>query len=61
MKIPKTIKKKNQKYMFVKEYKDFVLYEDMWTGIKECFHKHELGLIKEKAKARNLSPEKVRR
>lgn len=61
MKIPKTIKKNNRKYIFVKEYENFVLYEEIWTGVKECFHKHELGLIKEKVKARNLSPEKVRR
>ena len=57
----KNNKKENRKYLFVKEYENFVLYEEMWTGIKECFHKHELGLIEEKVKARNLSPEKVRR
>ena len=61
MKIPKTLKKNNRKYTFVKEYENFVLYEEITTKIKECFHKHELGLIKEKVKARNLSPEKVRR
>ena len=46
-------------YEHVKEYKNFVLYEEMWTGIKECFHKHELGLITEKEKPRNLRPENV--
>lgn len=61
MKIPKTIKKNNRKYIFVKEYENFILYEETATKIKKCFHKHELGLIKEKVKARNLSPEKVKR
>ena len=31
----------------------------MWTGIKECFNKHELGLIQEKEKPKNLRPENV--
>ena len=59
MKIPKTLKKNNKKYTFIKEYENYVLYEEMWTGIKECFNKHELGLIQEKEKPKNLRPENV--
>ena len=61
MKIPKVIEKNNKKYMFIKEYDNFVLYEEMWFGIKECFHKQELGLIEKQERITNLSPEKVKR
>lgn len=47
MKIPKTIRKNNHEYMFEKEYPNFIMYKDMMTGVKECFSKHELGLLKE--------------
>lgn len=50
MKIPKILKKNNRKYLLVKIYDNYVLYEEEWTGYKECFMKHELGLIKEKEK-----------
>jgi hypothetical protein len=43
MKIPKIISKNNHEYIFVKEYPNFVLYEDMITHAKECFTWHELG------------------
>lgn len=61
MRIPKVIGKNNRQYIFVKEYDDFVLYEDMLTMIKECFHKQELGLIEKQERVTNLSPEKVKR
>ena len=47
MKIPKIISKDNHEYIFVKEYKNFIMYEDMITHSKECFNRQELGLIKE--------------
>lgn len=50
MKIPKILNKNNRKYLLVKIYDNYVLYEEEWTGIKECFMKHELGLIKEQEK-----------
>ena len=50
MKIPKILKKNNRKYKLLKIYKNYVLYEEEWTGYKECFSKHELGLIKEQEK-----------
>lgn len=50
MKIPKILKKNNSKYKLVKIYENYVLYEEVEVGYKECFMKHELGLIKEKEK-----------
>jgi hypothetical protein len=47
MKIPKIISKNNHKYILVKEYKNFIMYEDMITHSKECFNRQELGLVKE--------------
>ena len=47
MKIPKIISKNNHEYIFVKEYKNFIMYEDMITHTKECFNRQELGLVKE--------------
>lgn len=61
MKIPKTISKKGNEYIFVKEYKNFILYKDMLTGIKECFSRQELGLIKKQERIYNLSPNKMKR
>ena len=48
MKIPKKIR--NSQYIFLKEYKDFVMYENVKGKYKECFNKQELNLIKEQAK-----------
>jgi len=50
MKIPKILKKNNRKYKLVKIYKTYVLYQEIEVGYKECFSKHELGLIKEQEK-----------
>lgn len=47
MKIPKIISKNNHKYIFVKEYPNFVMYEDMITHCKECFKPQDLGLVRE--------------
>lgn len=47
MKIPKIISKNNHKYILEKEYPNFIIYKDMITGVKECFNRQELGLIKE--------------
>lgn len=46
MKTPKIISKNGHKYIFVKEYPNFVLYKDMTTGVKETFKRYDLGLIK---------------
>lgn len=61
MRIPKIIGENNRQYIFVKEYDDFILYEDMLTRIKECFNKQELGLIEKQGRVTNLSPEKVKK
>ena len=50
MKIPKILKKNNRKYRLIKIYKTYVLYEEAEIGYKECFMKHELGLIKQQVK-----------
>ena len=50
MKIPKILKRNNRTYKLIKIYETYVLYGEVWLGYKECFTKHELGLIKEKAK-----------
>lgn len=47
MKIPKVISKNNNQYIFVREYSNFILYKNLLTGVKECFNKHELGLVQE--------------
>lgn len=47
MKIPKILKKNNRKYKLIKIYKNYVLYKETEVGYRECFSKHELGLIKE--------------
>ena len=52
----------NHEYILVKEYKNFIMYEDMITHSKECFNRQELGLVKEQIKAPKLklNPEKVK-
>lgn len=50
MKIPKVITKNGKQYIFEKEYKNFIMYKDMLTGVRECFHRQELGLAKEMVK-----------
>ena len=50
MKIPKVISKNGHEYILVKEYKNFIMYEDMITHSKECFNRQELGLVKEQIK-----------
>lgn len=52
MKIPQRIIKNGIKFIFLKEYKNFVLYENEKTGCKESVHKQELGLIKSTPKQR---------
>lgn len=50
MEIPQTVIFRNRKYIFVKEYKDYVRYMDTITMCMTCFTKHELGLVKETIK-----------
>ena len=40
MEIPKIISKKEHEYIFVKEYPNFIMYEDMVTKAKECFNRN---------------------
>lgn len=55
MKIPKTINKENHEYIFEKIYTNYIMYKEKITGVRECFCRHELGLVKEKIKpSRNL-------
>lgn len=62
MKIPKILKKNNRKYKLVKIYETYVLYEDTETKAKECFMKHELGLIRDTGvmKGFKKNPDNVR-
>ena len=62
MRIPKIISKNNHEYIFVKEYPNFVMYEDMITHCKECFKIQDLGLLKEiiKPPRADLNVEKVK-
>lgn len=53
MKIPKIISRYGRQYIFVKEYPNFYLYKDMYTGVNETFKKDELKnneLVKNKTK-----------
>lgn len=50
MEIPKIISKNNHEYILVKEYPNHILYMDMLTHAKECFSRHELGMVKQMAK-----------
>jgi hypothetical protein len=59
MKIPNRIRVNDRKYIFIKEYERYILYQDKETGFKECFNRQELGLIKKQPKVVNISPNKV--
>ena len=60
MKIPKIISKNGHEYIFVKVYKNLVLYKNMLTGANESFSEHELGLIKKQPKIRQASKHNIR-
>ena len=62
MRIPQIISKNNHEYIFVKEYPNFILYQDMITGVKETFQRYDLGLVKEivKPPRADLNVEKVK-
>ena len=55
MKIPKIINKNGHEYIFIKECPNFILYQDMLTGVKETFQKYDLGLVKEIVKPQDRS------
>lgn len=55
MKIPKIISKNNNEYILVKEYPNFILYEDLLTHTKECFSKHELGYRTKQIRDRKIN------
>ena len=60
MKIQRYIKKDNKRYKLVKIYSNFIMYEDE-HGVRECFCRHELGLLTEQVKPpkTNVNPERV--
>lgn len=60
MEIPMILKNKGRKYKFIKEYANYVLYEEIKIKYKECFNKQDLGLIKEKERPYNRNPQKVK-
>lgn len=62
MKIPKILKKNNRTYKLIKIYETYALYEEVWFGYKECFMKHELGLIQDTGvmKGFKRNPDNVR-
>lgn len=47
MKIPKILNKNNKRYILEKVYKNYALYSDLQSGLKECFNFHDLGLIEQ--------------
>ena len=60
MRIPKVIGKNNREYIFVKQINgNMFLYQEMLYGYKECFSKHDLGLIKRQKELKHIKPEKV--
>lgn len=63
MKIPKIIRKNNHEYIFEKIYPNYIMYKEKITGIKECFLRHELGLIKPTniMEGFKLNPDNVKR
>lgn len=48
--IPKKIMYNYKVYNFIKAYPNILLYEEEKTGLKECFNKSDLGLVKEQVK-----------
>lgn len=60
MKIPKIISKNGHEYIFVKEYKNFIMYKDMLIGTTECFSRHELGTIKKQPTIRYANKHNIR-
>lgn len=60
MKIPKIISKNGHEYIFVKEYKNFIMYKDMIIGTNECFSKYDLGLIEKQKTIRYANKHNIR-
>lgn len=54
MEIPKYVRRENRKYKFVKKYPNYYMYQDVETGVKECFQAFDLGLVEEK-----ITPQKA--
>ena len=59
MEIPKIFNNNGRRYKLIKEYPNYVLYEEIKIKYKECFNKQDLGLIKEKEKPYNRNPQRV--
>lgn len=60
MDIPKIFKNNDREYKLIKEYPNYVLYEETKIKYKKCFNKQDLGLIEEKEKPYNSNPQKVK-
>lgn len=50
MTIPNTIRVRNRKYIFVKEYENYIRYKEAEVGYMICFDKQDLGLVTEEIK-----------
>ncbi len=61
MEIPKIISRRGRKYIFVKAYSNYYMYEDMIIGFKECFLLQDLVQVKNNVKmSKNIKPERDR-
>ena len=56
MEIPNILKNRGRKFEFIKEYPNYVLYEEN----KECFNKQDLGVLEEQERPRNSNPQRVK-
>lgn len=61
MKIPKRIRKNKQKYVFEKEYENFIMYRNIVTGVRECFTKLDIKSISKRRKQDQIGSSKVER
>ena len=49
----KTLVIKEKEYIFIKEYENYILFENKKTGFKECFTKGELKVLFNKGEQAN--------
>lgn len=60
MEIPKIFNNNGRRYKLIKEYPNYVLYEEIKTKYKECFNKQDLGVLEEQERPRNSNPQRVK-
>ena len=58
MDIPKTIINRNRRYKFIKEYPNFILYQDVETGVREAFKRSDLGMVEHTIKTHSAHHKK---